>query len=263
MKVTGPRIKEAPKSEPKSEPVRIDVRGGDRKGASGKVSRSGESHSDNVQFIAAKPRDTFQAKPKPTFTPSQPDGGTRAGNLRLGEGHADNISKGPRGSSGSPQTVQAGSIHTLLNRLFPKPGNTRPEHPSNIGTNGSRIRPGDGHGDLVTLGENPTRGIDPGAGIGIVPPKTTAPAGPSAPVADSGTGSKPKALLSKDYLEGLNSPELTPRLVNKLSKATTLRKVEKLTRDLTFGLRTDIMRTARLAADDARYGGSKADNLQN
>lgn len=242
MKVLGPRIKEAPKSEPKKEPARLDVRGGNR---------------DNVQF-AQKPRDVFQRTPS--------EGGTRAGNLRLGESHADNISKGPRDGAGAPSTVPAGSIHTLLNRLFPKPAKpgVNPEAGrSNIGTHGSRLRPGDGHGSLVTLGVTKPGGDGFGTGTntGIVPPGTP---GSSAPVTGASGGSRPKALLSKQALLDLKSPELTPKLVNKLSKATTLQKVEKLTRFLSTGVQTQVMRMARAAYDgDARFGGSKADNLQN
>ncbi|HZI14739.1 MAG TPA: hypothetical protein VE153_30505, partial [Myxococcus sp.] len=256
MKVSGPRIQIAtePKKESAPGTVQIDVRGRGRDGVSGKVSRSGDAHSDNLQTA-------YYKKPRDGFDAGSSGGGTRAGNLRIGESHADNLSRVPGGDSGQASTVQAGSIHTLLNRLFPsKPREgIQPHLPDapRIGTMGTRNRFGDGHGDLVTLGEKPDFGTGINTGIvppkppngntGIVPPKpgTEFPVGGvyTGSVRDPNTGKK-LPLLSKEALLDLKSPELTPKLVDRLAKATTLKKVDKLTRFLSGGVRDTVMRMA-------------------
>lgn len=262
MKVSGPRIQIAtePKKESAPGTVQIDIRGQGRDGVSGRVSRSGDAHSDNLQTV------TYQ-RPRDGFDPGSAGGGTRAGNLRIGESHADNVSKGPRGESAP--TVQAGSLHTLFNRLFPKPGAGKP-HPPSEGmavTQGGRFRFGDSYGGGTTQGFKP----DTGGGIipkpsngntGIVPPKpgTGSSIGGvyTDTIRDPNTGKK-LPLLSKEALQDINSPELTPRLVNRLSKATTVKKVDRLTRFLSEGVRDTVMRMAYAAI---RPGSSHADNLQ-
>ncbi len=66
-------------------------------------------------------------------------------------------------------------------------------------------------------------------------------------------------LLSKQALLDLKSPELTPRLVNKLSKAVTIQRVDHLTRFLSEGVRDTVM---RMAYASIRPGRSHGDNLQ-
>ncbi len=171
----------------------------------------------------------------------------------------------------------------------------KPGSSGNSQTVGQRVRPGGSSGDYVLVGSTTrsrdgfeagtkprpallgegNRNIFRGSGdespstvpagslhtlpnrLGGVRPRKPGPETP-APTTGEVRGKEPKqaSFLTKDALESLQRPELTDRMVRKLSKAKTLEKVAKLTRWLPPDLQDTIMKMASI-----RPGSSNANNI--
>ncbi|MFP2909286.1 hypothetical protein ACLESD_30435 [Pyxidicoccus sp. 3LFB2] len=124
---------------------------GSRPGVSGAALKPGGGHSDNCQTAS------HELKPDGFDTGVQLPG--KVSPIKIGSGHADNISKEPRGDafkppekdtgSASERTSFLGGIGKLLQRLFPNFPWGQVMHRGN--------KPGGGHSDNVLMNSHPGR----------------------------------------------------------------------------------------------------------